>query len=126
MTPYRLAIPKLGYLSASNIFLLIAILALAVADIAVSALDPWAEMRRLVAGLLRPDLLSIEAMSVAWTVAFAVLGVGLGAIAGFLLALLFARLRTVRILCAFLRSIHELLSALVLIQVAGLSPITGI
>ena len=65
-------------------------------------------------------------MSVVWTVAFAVLGVALGASAGFVLALIFARLRAVRLLCAFLRSVHELFWALLLIQVTGLSPATGI
>ena len=65
-------------------------------------------------------------MSVVWTVAFAVLGVAIGASVGFLLALVFARLRAVRLLCAFLRSVHELFWALLLIQVTGLSPTTGI
>ena len=120
------AFPKLGYRSASGLFLLVAIVALGVADLSVSALNPWAEMRRLLAGLVRPDLLSIEAKSVVWTVAFAVLGVSLGATIGFLLALIFARLRTVRLLCAFLRSVHELFWALLLIQITGLSPTTGI
>src|SRR5712691_3074530 len=121
-----LALPKLGYLSASSLFLLIAAVALLLADLEVIALDPWAEMRRLVFGLIRPDLLSIEVMSVVWTVAFAVLGVAIGASVGFLFALVFARLRAVRLLCAFLRSVHELFWALLLIQVAGLSPSTGI
>jgi phosphonate transport system permease protein len=126
MPARALTLPKLGYLSASGLFVLTAALALILADLTVSALDPWAEMRRLAAGLLRPDLLSIEVMSVVWTVAFAVLGVALGAGAGFLLALVFARLRAVRVMCAFLRSVHELFWALLLIQVSGLSPITGI
>ncbi len=121
-----LTLPNLGYRSASGLFLLAALLALLLADLAVSALNPWAEMRRLLAGLLRPDLLSIEAMSVVWTVAFAVLGVALGASAGFGMALWFARSRAVRLLCAFLRSVHELFWALLLIQVAGLRPTTGI
>jgi phosphonate transport system permease protein len=126
MTVGRLTFPKLGYVSATNIFLLIAAFALLAADLAVSALSPWAELRRLFSGLARPDLMSIELMSVVWTVAFAVLGVGLGGTVGFLLALVFARLRAVRVLCAFLRSVHELFWALLLIQVAGLSPLTGI
>jgi phosphonate transport system permease protein len=119
-------LPKLGYLSASCLFLLTAVVALGIADLTVSSLDPWAEMRRLLAGLMSPDLVSIEAMSVVWTVAFAVLGVALGASAGFLLALIFAQLRVIRLLCAFLRSVHELFWALLLIQVTGLSPATGI
>lgn len=126
MPSRTLSLPKLGYASVSYLFLLIALIALAIADLTVSALNPWADMRRLLAGLLRPDLLSIEAMSVIWTVAFAVLGVALGAGVGFLLALVFAKLRAVRLLCAFLRSVHELFWALLLIQVTGLSPTTGI
>ncbi len=126
MTLHSLRFPKLGYLSTSNAFLLIAMAALALADLSVGALNPWAEMRRLVAGLLRPDFFSVEAMSVVWTVAFAVLGVSLGATSGFLLALVFARFRAIRLLAAFLRSVHELFWALLLIQVAGLSPTTGV
>jgi phosphonate transport system permease protein len=118
--------PKLGYLSASWLFLLIAAVALLLADLKVIALDPWADLRRLIFGLIRPDLLSIEVMSVVWTVAFAVIGVAIGAGAGFLFALAFARLRAIRLLCAFLRSVHELFWALLLIQVTGLSPTTGI
>ena len=123
---WPIAAPRLGYRTVTGLLVLVAALALAVADLAVSALDPWAEMRRLLAGLIRPDLLSIEAMSVVWTVAFAVLGVALGAGFGLLLALVFAQLRAVRVLCACLRSVHELFWALLLIQVAGVSPITGI
>ena len=41
-------------------------------------------------------------------------------------ALVFARVRAVRVLCAFLRSVHELFWALLLIQIAGLSAMTGI
>src|SRR5712691_2156692 len=121
-----LILPKLGYRSVTWLYLLIAAVALALSDLAVRALNPLAEMRRLASGLIRPDLLSIEVMSVVWTVAFAVLGVSLGASAGFLFALVFARLRAVRLLCAFLRSVHELFWALLLIQIAGLSATTGI
>lgn len=119
-------INRLSYRSASGLFLLIAIVALALADISVISLHPWTEMQRLIAGLLRPDLLSIEPMSVIWTVAFAVLGVTLGAFSGLLFALVFARFLAVRLLCAFLRSVHELFWALLLIQVLGLSPASGI
>jgi phosphonate transport system permease protein len=126
MTTPNLTLPTLGYRSVTGLFVVIAAIALGCADVAVSALDPWAEMRRLLAGLIHPDLLSIEAMSVVWTVAFAVLGVAIGASTGLLLALVFARLAAVRMLCAFLRSIHELFWALLLMQIVGLSPTTGI
>ncbi|NJM34295.1 MAG: ABC transporter permease [Rhodomicrobium sp.] len=114
------------YGSASALFLAAALASLIVADIAVTALDPWAEIRRLLNGLIHPDLVSVQAMSVVWTVAFAVLGVTLGASCGFLLALVFERLWPIRALAAFLRSVHELFWALLLMQVTGLSPLTGI
>jgi phosphonate transport system permease protein len=118
--------PRLGYRSASNAFVLIAAGALLLADVSVRTPNPWAEMRRLLDGLVHPDFLAIEVMSVVWTVAFAVLGVALGAGIGFVLALVFDRLRAIRVLCACLRSVHELFWALLLIQVSGLSPATGI
>ena len=92
MTTPSLTRPALGYRSVTGLFVLIAAVALAVSDVTISALNPGAELRRLLSGLIRPDLLSIEAMSVVWTVAFAVLGVSIGVSAGFLLALVFAAL----------------------------------
>ena len=117
---------RLGFGNTSLIFLVSALLCLAVADIAVTALNPWGEMLRLVGGILRPDLLSVEAWSVVWTVAFAVIGVGIGAGAGFLLAIVFPRFAAVRATAVVLRSIHELFWALLLIQVFGLGPATGV
>jgi phosphonate transport system permease protein len=118
--------PRLSYSSLSGLMLLAALLAVAVADIAVTSLDPWLELRRLALGLLRADLYAVEARSLVLTVAFAVLGVGIGAAAGLAMALVFPYSRGVRALCAFLRSIHEMFWALLLIQVTGLSPTTGI
>ncbi|WP_227650487.1 hypothetical protein, partial [Klebsiella pneumoniae] len=69
---------------------------------------------------------SLALLSVVHTVAFAVLGVGIGAGAGFLTAIPYARSRTLRVLCAMLRSVHELFWALLLMQVFGLSATTGI
>src|SRR3954469_14127488 len=118
--------PKFGSVAASRLFLILALLSLLLADLAVTALDPWAELRRLMAGLRPPDILFIEVKSVVWTVAPAVLGVGPGASVDLALAVVFARSRAVRLVCAFLRSTHELLWALLLLQVTGLSPTTGI
>lgn len=117
---------RLGYASATRWFLLAASVALLAADLAVSSLDPWAEMRRLLAGILWPDWAAVAGRSVVLTVAFAVLGVALGATAGLLLALVFHRFGAVRALAAALRSVHELFWALLLMQVAGISPVTGI
>ncbi len=117
---------RLAFGNTSLLFLISALACLAVADIAITALNPWAEMLRLVRGILRPDLLSIEAWSVVWTVAFAVVGVGIGATAGFLLAIAFPHFTIVRVTAVVLRSIHELFWALLLIQVFGLGPVTGV
>ena len=122
----RLALPRLTYASATAWFALAAALSLILADIAITALSPWAEIGRLLSGVIRPDFLAVEGMSLVWTVAFAVLGVSLGAGAGFLMALVFDRLLPLRLACAFLRSVHELFWALLLMQVWGLSPLTGI
>ena len=117
---------RLAYGNASLAFLLAALACLIAADIAVTALNPWAEMARLLRGLVRPDVLSIEAWSVVWTIAFAVLGVGLGAVCGFGLAILYPVLAPVRMLTTMLRAVHELFWALLLIQVFGLGPTTGL
>jgi phosphonate transport system permease protein len=119
-------VSRLAFGNTSLLFIVSALLCLAVADIAVTALNPWGEMLRLLHGLVRPDVLSVEAWSVVWTVAFAVVGVGLGATAGFLLAIVFPRFAAVRASAMVLRSIHELFWALLLIQVFGLGPATGV
>jgi phosphonate transport system permease protein len=117
---------RLAFGNTSLLFLISALICLAVADIAVTALNPWGEMIRLMRGILHPDVLSIEAWSVVWTVAFAVVGVAIGAASGFLLAVAFPHFAAVRATALVLRSIHELFWALLLIQVFGLGPATGV
>src|SRR5260370_26234522 len=95
---------RLGYTGVSGIFLAVALAAFAVADVKITALDPWGDLLRLLKSLVRPDVLAIDARSMANTVAFAVTRVGVGASLGFALALLFARLRAIRAVAAFLRS----------------------
>ena len=63
---------RLAFGNTSLWFLLSALVCLAAADIAVTALNPWAEMLRLLRGIVRPDVLSVEVWSVVWTIAFAV------------------------------------------------------
>ncbi len=117
---------RLGFGSTSLAFLLGGIVALVFGDLAVTASHPWAEMLRLLRGLVTPDATAVNGRALANTVAFAVLGVALGGGAGFLLALVFPRLLAVRLLCAGLRAIHELFWALLLMQVLGLGPLTGV
>lgn len=117
---------RLGFGNTSLAFLLGGAVAIAAGDLAVTASHPWAELLRLLRGLVSPDAVAIDGRALLNTVAFAVLGVGLGAAAGFALALVFPRFLAVRALCAFLRSIHELFWALLLMQVLGLGPLTGV
>ncbi|MCJ2071742.1 ABC transporter permease [Methylobacterium sp. J-030] len=119
-------IPGWGYAAVTRWFAGGALAALLAADLAVTSLHPWADLRRLLAGLIHPDFPAVEIWSVVYTVAFAILGVTLGAGAGLLLAIPFARSRGVRFACAGLRSVHELFWALLLMQVFGLSATTGI
>ena len=126
MTTRLLVLPRLSYRSISLLLLIAALLGLAVADLRVTALDPWLELQHLLAGLLHTDVLAVEARGLVLTVAFAVLGVGIGASAGLALALVFPHFAPVRVVCAFLRSVHEMFWALLLINVTGLSPTTGI
>ena len=117
---------RLSFSNATAVFFISALTCLVVADIAVTTLSPWAEMRRLLAAILRPDILSIEVLAIVYTVAFAVLGVGIAAVLGFGLAIVYPKYKAIRVVCVIIRSIHELFWALLLIQVFGLSPITGI
>lgn len=116
----------LTYTRASGLLLLAAVVSYAFADMAVTALHPGQELRRLLAGILQPDFSAVEVWSVVWTVAFAVLGVGLGALSGFALAIAYAHSLGIRSLATVLRSVHELFWALLLIQIFGLGATTGI
>jgi phosphonate transport system permease protein len=118
--------PSLTFSKATAWLVASALASLLVADIAVGALDPWADLQRLGSGFLNPDISAIEIWSLVWTVAFAVLGVALGAGAGFLLAVFYPLSAAVRRFAVVLRSIHELFWALLLIQVLGIGPLTGV
>lgn len=111
----------------SCLFFLIALLCLAFADVSISTLDPWAEMKRMAWGVLTPDFLAVNNLGkvILQTIAFAFCGVTLGAVSGFLLAQAF-HLGPVRWCCAIARSIHELFWALLLLQMLGLTPLTGV
>ncbi|MGB8712214.1 MAG: ABC transporter permease [Onishia taeanensis] len=108
-------------------FVALAIFCLGIADLSITAHDPWHELGRLVQGLVQPDVSAVDDLWVALlrTLAFAFVGVGLGATAGFLLALVFHS-RLVRSVCAFVRAIHELFWALIFLQFFGLHPLTGV
>jgi phosphonate transport system permease protein len=117
---------RLAYGNTSLLFLASAVVCLAIADTAISALDPWAELSRMAGGILNPDFLAVEARSVVLTVAFAVVGVAIAAGTGFLLAIVYPLSAAVRRTAMVLRSVHELFWALLLIQVFGLGATTGL
>ncbi|MBL22708.1 MAG: ABC transporter permease [Rhodospirillaceae bacterium] len=120
-------VPESPLVRASLWFLLIALGCLVFADIEITTQDPWPEMKRLGLGLITPDFTKWQQIGEAllMTIAFAVLGVALANLAGFLLAVVF-HYRIVRVGCAFIRAVHELFWALIFLQVFGLTALTGV
>ncbi len=108
-------------------FVVIAGVCLLFADVSVTTLDPWSEIRRMAWGVVTPDFFAIDTIgiAIAQTLAFALCGVALGAAGGFVLAQFF-HVGPVRWVCAFVRAIHELFWALIFLQMLGLSPLTGV
>lgn len=111
----------------SLIFTAIAVVGLVFADIAITSANPWKDLGRFFLGVITPDFFSTEGLATALlrTVAFAFVGVALGSVCGFLLALVY-RAYPVRIFCAFIRAIHELFWALIFLQFFGFHPLTGV
>jgi phosphonate transport system permease protein len=111
----------------SLIFLAIALVGLLFADIAVTSSNPWRDLVNFLFGIATPNFFSTEGLMTALlrTVAFAFVGVALGSVAGFLMALAYRSL-PVRIFCAFIRAIHELFWALIFLQFFGFHPLTGV
>lgn len=114
-------------LRTSVTFLLIALAALSVADISMTTLEPWSELQRMGMGLLTPHLVHHSELSRALlsTLSFALLGTGVAVFAGTLLSFFF-NIAAVRLFCAFIRSIHELFWAFILMPFTGLNALCGI
>ena len=119
--------PRSASFKTSVLLLLSAVALCFVADLKISTADPWGELGRIAHGFLTPNFLAFHELleALLQTVSFALLGVGLGAAAGFLLALAFHNM-AVRWLASFLRSIHELFWALIFLQFLGLNAVTGV
>ncbi len=111
----------------SWIFVTVAIFCLVFADLSISTYEPWQELRRLLAGMLRPSFDAVDSPvnALMQTIAFALLGVAIGSASGFTLALIF-HWRWIRIFCALIRAVHELFWALIFLQIFGLHPLTGL
>lgn len=110
----------------SLFFVLIGIAALFFADISVTTLDPWQEIQRLIFGLLTPDFTSQPALFRALfnTVSFAILGLSGAIVFGSILALFF-EYTPVRLFSSFIRSVHELFWAFILMPFIGLNGVCG-
>jgi phosphonate transport system permease protein len=108
-------------------FLALGLAALPFADLSTGRHDPWAVLAKMTAGFLRPDFSAVENLgtAAAMTLAFAFCGVATGAVAGFGLALGFG-FAPLRWLAAALRSVHELIWALLLMAASGPSASTGV
>ncbi|WP_298443906.1 ABC transporter permease [uncultured Ferrimonas sp.] len=111
----------------SALIALTALLCIPIADLAMVQLSPWQILQRIIDGALRPDFSATEQLwqAIGHTIAFALQGIGLAAITGFSAAL-FYRHRSVRLIAAALRSVHELFWALLFLQVFGLSSLTAV
>ena len=123
LSPYR----RSRAVKISLLFIFIAVLCFFYSDLAVSTLHPWQEMGLLAYGLITPDFSDYHDIFYALiqTIAFAIVGVSLGAFVGFFLSLVFEN-RLVHMSCAVLRSVHELFWALIFLQFFGLHPLTGV
>ena len=108
-------------------FVGIAVFCMIVGDLEITTLDPWQEMGRMAVGAVSPDFFATENLGRAFlnTLAFAIIGVALGSIFGFVLSLVFHK-PGVRFFCAFIRAIHELFWGLIFLQAFGLTPLTGV
>ena len=108
-------------------FVVVAVGCLVFADLSITTLDPWTEMKRMGMGFVTPNFFAVTNIGkvMIQTIAFAMCGVALGAFFGFFLAQVF-HIALVRWSCAFVRAIHELFWALILLQILGLTPLTGV
>ncbi len=113
--------------STSFYLALMAGVCLLLADIEIISPSPWLELKAMGQGLITPTIPDYQELlsGLANTLSFALQGMALAVLAGFLLSLLY-RHWWVRASCAFVRAIHELFWALIFIQCFGLSPLTGL
>jgi phosphonate transport system permease protein len=106
--------------------LALAVLALPFTDLSRLQRSPWGVGFDILSGFARPDFSAVENLGQAalLTLAFAFYGLGAGIAGGIMLAML-AEFRAARLVAAVLRSIHELIWALLLMAVFGPTVLTG-
>ncbi|MFP5440422.1 MAG: PhnE/PtxC family ABC transporter permease [Gammaproteobacteria bacterium] len=106
---------------------IVALALLPLSDLAITVVDPWDVLARMLHGAVTPSFANVDSLWQALfaTLAFGLQGVALGAVAGFLLSFAM-HWRPVRVFAAFIRAIHELFWALIFLQLFGLTPLTGL
>lgn len=108
-------------------FAALGFIALLLSDISITTLTPWQELGRMARGMLTPDFHFNTELFRAFfnTISFALIGISLAVAGGAILALFF-EFTAVRLFCAFIRAIHELFWAFLLMPLLGLNAICGI
>jgi ABC-type phosphate/phosphonate transport system permease subunit len=114
-------------LRTSLYFVGIAILALLLSDFSITTFDPWQELGKMATGMLTPEFTSTSGLFLALlnTLSFALLGITIAVICSSVMALYFGHV-TIRLFCAFIRSVHELFWAFLLMPLTGLNATCGI
>lgn len=115
------------YRNLSVFIVMLAIMAAFCADLEIISTQPGKELSRMLEGLLSPDFFSNPFLVQAFlqTIGFALVGVALAVILGFLGALVY-HLAPVRWVITTFRAVHELFWGLLFMQVFGLTAITGL
>ena len=119
--------PLITPLQAGLGLIALAVAALPFADLSVVGRSPWPVAAQILSGFFHPDFSAVEGLgyTTLLTLAFAFCGLAVGIAGGSVLALL-SGIRAVRVFAAVLRSIHELIWALLLMAVLGPTVATGI
>ncbi|MAN99248.1 ABC transporter permease [uncultured Roseovarius sp.] len=118
---------RLSRLQVTAGLFVLALLVLPFADLTLAGHDPRGVLWRMVQGFLAPDFTAVEHIgrALVLTVMFAVAGVAAGGVAGLIMAPFYDH-PWLRAFCIALRSVHELFWALLLLQVLGVSALTGV
>ena len=110
----------------SLFFIILTIICLPFLEFEIAHTSPMSEFKLMFLGLFQPNFMIDGILSAfVYTIVFAIQALVLSAVIGFFFAQLYS-FQGIRLLMGFLRSIHELFWALILIQLFGLTTLTGV
>lgn len=114
-------------LKTSLTFLAVAAACLLLADIEITTLNPWGELRRMAWGAFTPEFSVLYEFRNALlnTLTFAFCGIAFGVLFGSLFAFFFDH-AAIRLFCATIRAVHEIFWAFLFLPLVGLNPVCGI